>query len=79
MNTLALSLLIATSSFLQETRTCIKAWMSPTFKHIRPLTTDLPVLERLYYQYIKPQSHIHGFGPGRATVHPDLSNRGASA
>ena len=19
----------------------------------------------------KPQSHIHGFGPGRATVHPD--------
>ena len=28
---------------------------------------------------VKPQSHIHGFGPGRATVHPDLSNRGASA
>ena len=28
---------------------------------------------------LKPQSHIHGFGPGRATVHPDLSNRGASA
>ena len=27
----------------------------------------------------KTQSHIHGFGPGRATVHPDLSNRGASA
>ena len=27
----------------------------------------------------KPQSHIHGFDPGRATVHPDLSNRGASA
>ena len=27
---------------------------------------------------LKPQSHIHGFGPGRATVHPDLSNRGAS-
>ena len=30
-------------------------------------------------KWIKPQSHIHGFGPGRATVHPDLSNRGASA
>ena len=29
--------------------------------------------------HVKPQSHIHGFGPGRATVHPDLSNRGASA
>ena len=28
---------------------------------------------------VKPQLHIHGFGPGRATVHPDLSNRGASA
>ena len=28
---------------------------------------------------LKPQLHIHGFGPGRATVHPDLSNRGASA
>ena len=28
---------------------------------------------------LKPQSHIHGFGPGRATVHPNLSNRGASA
>ena len=28
---------------------------------------------------LKSQSHIHDFGPGRATVHPDLSNRGASA
>ena len=24
---------------------------------------------------IKPQSHIHDFGPGRATVHPDLASR----
>ena len=24
---------------------------------------------------LKPQSHIHGFGPGRATVHPDLASR----
>ena len=23
-------------------------------------------------QSVKPQSHIHGFGPGRATVHPEL-------
>ena len=29
--------------------------------------------------FLKCQSHIHDFGPGRATVHPDLSNRGASA
>ena len=26
-------------------------------------------------QQVKPQSHIHGFGPGRATVHPDLASR----
>ena len=24
---------------------------------------------------LKPQSHIHDFGPGRATVHPDLASR----
>ena len=24
---------------------------------------------------VKPQSHLHGFGPGRATVHPDLASR----
>ena len=31
------------------------------------------------YAGLKPQLHIHGFGPDRATVHPDLPNRGASA
>ena len=25
--------------------------------------------------HLKPQSHIHGFGPGRATVHPDLASQ----
>ena len=37
-----------------------------------------PVGIRLYFdliKYFKPQSHIHGFGPGRATVHPDLASR----
>ena len=24
---------------------------------------------------LKPQLHIHGFCPGRATVHPDLASR----
>ena len=24
---------------------------------------------------VKPQSHIHDFGPGRATVHPELASR----
>ena len=28
---------------------------------------------------LKSQSHIQDFGPGRAMVRPDLSNRGASA
>ena len=26
-------------------------------------------------QELKPQSHIHDFGPGRAAVHPDLASR----
>ena len=28
-----------------------------------------------HFVALKPQSHIHGFGPGRATVHPDLASR----
>ena len=33
-------------------------------------------LEQIRDRYLlKPQSHIHGFGPGRATVHPDLASR----
>ena len=31
MNTLAPSFLIGSSSFLQVSRTCMKAWMSPNF------------------------------------------------
>ena len=38
---------IGSSSFLQETRTCIKAWMSLNFNQIRTLTMELPVLEHL--------------------------------
>ena len=29
--------------------------------------------------WVKPQSHIHDFGHGMATIQPDLSNRDASA
>ena len=39
--------LIGTSSYLQETRACIKAWMSSNSNQIRPLPSELPVLERL--------------------------------
>ena len=28
-----------------------------------------------FFTPFKPQSHIHDFGPGRATVHPDLASR----
>ena len=52
MTTLAPSYLIGTSSFLQETGTCIKALMSSNFNQIRPLTTELPALKRLKNQCI---------------------------
>ena len=52
MAALATSVLIGPSSFLQETRTCIKAWISSNFSQIGPLTTELPALERLKNQCI---------------------------
>ena len=39
--------LIASSSFMQVIRTCMKAWMSLNFSHIRQLTTELAALQRL--------------------------------
>ena len=47
VTTLAPSSLIETSSPLQETRTCIKAWMSLNLNQIKPLTMELPALEHL--------------------------------
>ena len=47
MNTLASSFLIGSSSFLQVTRTIIKAWMSMNFGQIQRLTTELAALEHL--------------------------------
>ena len=47
MNTLAPSFLIGSTSFLQVTRTCIKAWMSSNFGQIPPLTPELSALARL--------------------------------
>ena len=41
------SCLIESSSFLLETRACIKVWMTSNINQIRPLTTDLTVLEHL--------------------------------
>ena len=39
--------LISSSSFLQVTRTCIKAWMSLNFGKIPTWNTELAALERL--------------------------------
>ena len=47
MNTLAPSFLNQSSSFLQVTRTCIKAWMSSNFGQISTPTPELSALARL--------------------------------
>ena len=47
MSTLAPSFLNRSSSFLQLTRTCIKAWMSSNFGQIPPPTPGLSALARL--------------------------------
>ena len=47
MTTLVTSFLNGSSSFLQETRTTIKAWMSLNLIKIPPPTTELATLERL--------------------------------
>ena len=45
------SFLIGSSSFLQVTRTTIKAWMSWNFGGISPLTAELAALECLKKTY----------------------------
>ena len=47
MNTLAPSFLNRSSSFLQVTRTCMKAWMRTNFGQIPPPTPELSALARL--------------------------------
>ena len=47
VSTLSHSFLIGSSSFLQVTRTTIKAWMSSKFGRIPSLTSELAALERL--------------------------------
>ena len=47
VTTLAPSFLIESTSFLQVTRTCIKAWMSLNFDQIPPPTPELSALEYL--------------------------------
>ena len=52
MSTLEPLFLIGSFSFLQVTRTTIKAWMSSNLGGIPPLTSELAALERLKNQTI---------------------------
>ena len=52
VSTLAPSFLIGSSSFLQVTRSTIKAWMILNFGRIPPLSSELAALERLKKQHI---------------------------
>ena len=79
MNTLAPSFLIGSSSFLQVTRTCMKAWMSSNFgkfaTELRPLIDvrinsrrDSPVRGQIYL--LKIASIYSNFTPiGAKNVH----------
>ena len=49
---LPFGLLVTGSSFLQVTRTCIKAWMSWNVGKIPPQNTELAAIERLKNQCI---------------------------
>ena len=55
MTTLVPSCFIGISSFLQETKTCIKSWMISNFHPIPPLIAELAVLivsENLMYNLV---------------------------
>ena len=52
INTIVPSFLIGSSSFLQVTRICMKAWVSVKLCQIQPLTTELAALEALKNQCI---------------------------
>ena len=52
MSTIEPLFLIGSFSFLQVTRTTIKAWMGSNFGGIPPLTSELATLERLKNQKV---------------------------
>ena len=58
--TLAPSILIGSSSFLEETRITITSWMSWNLSQIRPWTAELASLERLKNQFLVlwPLQHL---------------------
>ena len=58
--TLAPSILIGSSSFLEETRITITSWMSSNLSQIRPWTAELAALECLKNQFLVlwPLQHL---------------------
>ena len=58
--TLAPSILIGSSSFLEETRITITSWMSSNLSEIRPWTAELAALECLKNQFLVlwPLQHL---------------------
>ena len=60
MATLAPSILIGSSSFLEETRITITSWMSSNLSQIRPWTAELAALECLKNQFLVlwPLQHL---------------------
>ena len=56
MSTLELLFLIGSFSFLQVTRTTIKAWMSSNFGGIPPLTSELAALDQFKKSFIREYS-----------------------
>ena len=53
MSTLEPLFLIGSFSFLQVTRTTIKAWMSSNFGEIPPLTLELAALDQFKKSFIR--------------------------
>ena len=68
-----------TSGYNPINGVCGKYHKSPKLSSFTRKTVFGISVQVLQKQGFKPQSHIHDFGPGRATIHPDLSNRDASA
>ena len=56
MSTLEPLFLIGSFSFLQVTRTTIKAWMSSNFGGIPPLTSELAALDQFKKSFIREYS-----------------------
>ena len=70
---------VCTSTSFAVSYTIIKVQVllllkQPNVSQIRTYSKK-KVEEVSFSKNLKPQSHIHDFGPGRATLHPELASR----